>query len=87
MIPDPPEPEPLYYSRAQLATRAGISLRTFTIHENANVGRIMDAREIHDGIGIVYPAHKVRKYLGLTATTATRHRKNKPQTITTHAAI
>lgn len=72
MIPDPPEPEPLYYSRA---------------HENANVGRIMDAREIHDGIGIVYPAHKVRKYLGLTATTATRHRKNKPQTITTHAAI
>ena len=76
MIPDPDEP--LYYSRIQLAERAGISIRLLTSHEAANVGNLMAARERHKGLGLVYVASKCRKYLALNA--CRRPKKTTPTT-------
>ncbi len=59
---------PDYYSRQQLADRAGVSYRTFTNHETLNVGNIHAAREKVPGIGVVFKATGCRKYLALTAT-------------------
>ena len=67
--------DPMYYSRQQLAARAGVSIRTFTKHEAVNAGNLLAAREIHPGIGIAYKATGCRKYLALAAT----GKKQKPK--------
>ena len=59
--------EPGYYSRQQLAERAGVSYNTFVRHEAADVGNIKAAREKIKGLGLVYVSHKCRKYLSLIA--------------------
>lgn len=72
--------EPQYYSRAQLAERAGMTARTFTRHEASNIGNLQAAREKHSGLGLVYKASLCRKYLALVAAGAKRqHPRKKPE--------
>ncbi len=77
--------EMLYYSRQQLAEKAGVSHSTFKVHESLDVGSLSKAKEIIAGIGIVYVGHKCRKYLALTATTASRRKKKTPTQIPAEA--
>lgn len=69
--------EPLYFSRQQLAVRAGVSLRRFAAHEAGNVGDLRKARETHGGIGLVYASARCRKYLALCAATQTRRKSGR----------
>ena len=58
--------EPEYYTAATLATRVGVSLRTFQLHMQRNVGLIRDAKVKVPGLrGHRFPIRGCRKYIEL----------------------
>lgn len=74
----PPVPEPTHYNRQQLAERAGISIRTLADHEAKDVGKMLSAREKVPGVGLVYKASGVRRYLGLCAAGCRKPKAKRP---------